>query len=338
MTTHPAVRVLLARRDEVDLATWRSFWDALAAGELRRGEPVALLASLTTLPPGPATTAALLASLRERAPAPDRRFPNAVNVVGTGGGPPTFNISTAAAFLAAAAGVRVVKTGSRAHTSSLGSYDLLDRLGVAKVRNWAEAEDHLGRHGVAFAGDFVYPAELGALARAVLPVDPRAVSGFLNLMGPFLAAVPVGAQLTGVADRTRLPLLRAVASGVTDRRIWLCNNDLGADELLGFAADTVDRCDGSAPARVPVPPVAGSLADLRPVADHDVVAHFLRVLAGREPVASRVVALNAAALAVAARPATPWLDALRRMETTLSSGAAAGLVALMGQRTAAVAV
>lgn len=331
---HVTVRMLLGRRGgaEIGLPAWRSFWDDLRAGRLRREEAVALLASLTTLPPDPGTVTNLLTSLAERRRPPETTFPRAVNIVSTGGGPPTFNISTASAFVAAAAGVQVIKTGSRAYTSRHGSYDLLDRLEVPRTTSWAATGDSLARHGLAFAGDFVYPAELRMLARAVLPLEMRAIGGFLNLVGPFLAAVPVGAQLTGVSNPDTLPLLRAAARTV-DRRVWLCVNEAGVDELLGFAGDVIDHCDGTAPRTLAELGLAtaGSLDELRPAGhDGDVAVHFRSVLTGRHGGAvNRVVALNAAALVVAADPATRWADALARTERVLATGAAVPVVERM---------
>lgn len=323
---HATVRMLLGRRGTgVGVPEWRSFWDDLRAGRVNGAEAVALLASLTTLPPDPGTVTALLTSLAERRRPPATTFPDAVNIVSTGGGPATFNISTAAAFVAAAAGARVVKTGSRAYTSRHGSYDLLDRLSVPRTTSWAATADSLDRHGLAFVGDFVYPAELGLLANAVRPLQMRTVGGFLNLVGPFLARIPVGAQLTGLSDPDTLPLLRA-AAGTAGRRVWLCVNDTGVDELLGFAGDVLDRCDGTPPTPLTELGLAGtgSLAELRPAgADDDVADHFRDVLAGRHRgTVNRVVALNAAALLVVADPATRWADALARTGDALASGAA----------------
>ncbi|OLR89625.1 hypothetical protein BJP25_05835 [Actinokineospora bangkokensis] len=307
----------------VDATAWHSLWDAVAAGALPRGEAVALLASLATLRPAPATAAAFARSLAERGPRLGPAFPGSVNVVGTGGGPRTFNISTAAAFTAAAAGTPVVKTGSRARTSAHGSYDLLDRLGVPRTRSHEETAEVLDRCGVAFAGDFAYPAELRALVGAVLPLPPAAVAGFVNLLGPLLAAVPVAAQVTGVSDRSALPLLRAAADAAVPHPVWLCSNAAGVDELLGFADDTIDTGGGPEP----VPGGTGSLAPLRPVPDADLVDHFLDVLCGRgHPGAVAAVRLNAAALVRAADPAVSWVEALAMADDAVRSGAAAALV------------
>jgi anthranilate phosphoribosyltransferase len=326
---HEAVGALLAGRG-VDRATWRSLWDELGNDGLGPGEATALLASLSTCLPGPETLAALVASLDERRPEPPYRFARAVNIVGTGGGPPTFNVSTAAAFTAAAIGVPVVKTGSRAYMSSVGSIDLLERLGVPLTKSHGQTAETLERVGVAFAGYFVYPRELPLLARRVMPLGLRPFGRFLNAVGPFLAALPVSAQVTGVSDRSLLPALRALATATTDRTVWLCTNGLGADELLGFADNVIEPNDGTGEITLATAPLglgAGSLDDVRPAPADGVVDHFLAVVSGEGgEAATHAVCLNAAAMAVAGGHADDWADAVAAARDALRGGAARELV------------
>ena len=80
---------------------WGEFWDRLSARELVPGEGLAVVAALTTRIPDGATVSALLASLRARNPQPDPPTQPTVNIVGTGGGPSTFNLSTASGVVGA---------------------------------------------------------------------------------------------------------------------------------------------------------------------------------------------------------------------------------------------
>jgi anthranilate phosphoribosyltransferase len=316
---------LLRREEPVDERRWRSFLDRLDARRLRQGEAAAVLASLSTALPADATLGALLSCLDERRDPAPPRLPGVVNIVGTGGGPPTFNVSTAAALVAAAMGVRVVKTGSRAYTSRHGSFDLLDRLGVARTGSHDETADHLARHGIAFAGEYVYPAAIGALAREVAPLTLRTVGGVVNVLGPFLAAVPVTGQLTGVGRRAALPTLRYLANRVPGNRVWLCHNDLGADELVSCADNTVHI--GNDTDFVVPGDQLGAPADLAP-ADGDLVDRFLAVLAGQAPPAAvRTVCLNAAALAVLSGDFADLAAARDHAEQTVRTGVATELLA-----------
>jgi anthranilate phosphoribosyltransferase len=342
---HEAVVALIAREDPVQLPVWRSFWDQLHAGSLRRGEATALLASLSTQMPDRLTLRALLDSLAERRPArPADAFAGAVNIVGTGGGPPTFNISTAAAFVAAAMGVPVVKTGSRAYTGSCGSLDLLEQLGIAPATSYEQTRDTLERCGLAFAGYFVYPAEIALLARAAAPLDLRRLGAFVNTLGPFLADMPVRAQVTGVSRPRALAGLRQAAGHVsraTGRTVWLADNDAGADELLAFTANRVRCYEDGAEDEFTLTPAAlglgsGSLADLaRPegAGVREAADGFLQVLSGHgTPAATQTVCLNAAALAVAGRLTGDWHEALRAAHATVHDGSALSLLDRLRKR------
>ncbi|GAA3725253.1 anthranilate phosphoribosyltransferase [Salinactinospora qingdaonensis] len=322
---------LLGRRSSVERAAWRSFWDRLSEGEVDRSEAAAVLASLTTALPDPETLHAFLASLDERRPEITERWPTTVNIVGTGGGPETFNISTAAAFVAAAMGVGVVKTGSRAYSSTYGSIDLLDKLGVQLTRSHEHTRETLQRFGIAFAGHFVYPTELTTLARRLAPMSLRPFGRFLNALGPFLAALPVTAQVTGVSASAPLAELRQLAAGVDDRTIWLCGNDLGADELIGFADNVIHPNGGDEkiqlwPGRFTSE--TGTLADLRQAdASEPVVDFFVRIISGEvNEVATETVCLNAAALAVASGHIDDWATAIAAAEQAVRSGGARELL------------
>ncbi|MFF0745838.1 hypothetical protein ACFYVL_36150 [Streptomyces sp. NPDC004111] len=328
---HDALTGLLRQQAPVGRETWRSWWDQLGDGQLDQTQAVALLASLTSRIPDHQTLRHLLDSLAERRPATPAgaAWEGTVNVVGTGGGPRTFNISTASAFVAAAAGVKVVKTGSRAYTSSLGSVDLLERLGVRLTSSYAQTEDTLATYGIAFAGPFVYPAQLTRLARTVAPLSMKPFGRFLNALGPFLADLPVNAQVTGVSAAAPIDTLRALAASHQGRRIWLTTNDTGADELLPFATNTVHGENSLTRVIRPgeLTPADGSFGDLRPAADPaGAVEHFLSVLSGTAGrIATRTVCLGAAALAVATDTRRDWHSAIALAEQAVRSGAARDL-------------
>ncbi|WP_189207964.1 hypothetical protein [Couchioplanes azureus] len=322
---------------------WRSFWNQLDGGRITQADAVALLASLSTRMPAAEQLDCFLLSLAERRPEQTRALPDTVNVVGTGGGPSTFNISTAAALVAAALGIRVIKTGSRAYTSRHGSIDLLERLGIRPATSSASMVDGLQRHGIAFAGDFVYPRELRLLARTLFPVPLRTLGRFINTIGPFLADVPVTAQVTGVSDRRMLPTLRAVAARRHGCRTWLVANDHGVDELLSFADNVIHPNDGGEDVRVghaQLGLLPGDLSELAPVhADDALVDHFTTVVSGRAgKVATQTVCLNAAALVLASGKATSWSVAMAEAEAAMRDGAVRSLLDRLRTANGALAV
>lgn len=330
-TPSEALAALVTQRYPIPAEVWGDFWDRLAAKSLHPGEALAVLASLTTRIPDGESVAALLQSLQERNPRPDPPSRRTVNIVGTGGGPSTFNLSTASAFVAAAMGARVIKTGSRAYASRTGSVDLLDRLGIRQTSSYEQTEEMLDSFGMACAGPFVYPKELRLLARQILPFDMKTVGRFFNLIGPFLAAVPVSLQITGVSDHSVLDTFRQLTAQDPSRDYWVCWNDLGADELLSIADSHVyDSAHDEE--RVLRPAELGLSArpfeDLLPVPDLDqTVDHFLALISAEGPPgAVESIKLNAAALAINGDVAPDWPTALELAADTMTAGVPARLI------------
>ena len=179
-TPSELLAALVTQRYPIPAEVWGDFWDRLSARDLHPGEALAVLSSLTTQIPDGASVSTLLDSLRERNPQPGPPPKTTVNIVGTGGGPSTFNLSTASAFVGAAMGARVIKTGSRAYASRTGSIDLLDRLGIRLAGSYEQIEEMLESFGMACAGPFVYPKELRSLARQILPFDMKTVGQVLQ--------------------------------------------------------------------------------------------------------------------------------------------------------------
>lgn len=322
-----ALVALTNREYPVSQAMWRSFWGRLRGRTLRPGEAVALVSSLSTRTPDVDSVSALLESLRESDQQlfPPRSPSAMVNVVGTGGGPSTFNLSTAAAFVAATIGAKVMKTGSRAYTSRCGSLDLLERLGVPLTTSYEQTEAMVESFGIACAGNFVYPRELRLLAKSILPFDMRALGRFFNSFGPFLAVVPVSAQITGVADPELLPTFKHLAAREFGRRFFVCSNSTGVDELVSFEDNVIYDSASDRDFRVSPKALglgAGSLEDLRPAAeDTSIVTHFLSLLRGDGPPgAIESIHLNAAALAIICEVTDDWPQALQSARQSMERG------------------
>jgi anthranilate phosphoribosyltransferase len=303
---------------------WGCFWDLLQDGDSRglceRAPP--LLRSLMAQVPDAVSVEAFLDSLDARHARPAAQ--EAANIVGTGGGPSTFNISTAAAFLAGTLGARVVKSGSRAHRSRYGSIDMLELLGVPLTSSHEATAEAVGRFGIAFTGSFVYPPELRRLARSVGALERRRLGRLFNRIGPFMAALPATCQLTGVADRSALPLLEHLSANHCWRRVWLCFNRLGVDELVSFEENVIRPNDGPQLRLMPATLAlgAGTLADLRPVVGRaGARRQFTALLAGEGPPAAlESVCLNAAALLIASELACDWDDAFGSAKHALERG------------------
>jgi len=180
------------------------FLDSLlaATGEIRSKSTIAFLVALAARPLTHATMVNFVSYVRRVSPRTAfAGVSSAVNIVGTGGGPSTFNISTAAAFVASAAGATVVKSGSRAYNSASGSMDVLRALGVTLPTDAVEAARMLARTGLSFVSESHSSPVLRRLVMSVLPLSFRDVGGFINTVGPFLCPYEVSGQVFGVAHR-----------------------------------------------------------------------------------------------------------------------------------------
>lgn len=338
----PALEALVTHSYPIEAAVWGDFWDRLGAGELEQGEALAVVSSLTSQIPDGSSVSELLASLRERNPQPGAPSQPTVNIVGTGGGPSTFNLSTASAFVAAAMGARVIKTGSRAYASRTGSIDLLDRLGIHLTTTYEQTEEMLEQFGIACCGPFVYPKELRVIARSILPFGMKTVGRFFNVIGPFLAAIPVTVQITGVSDHSVLPTFHQLVAEDDTKRYWITSNDLGVDELLSIAPSRV--YDSGRKEEFTLDPReyglgGGSFDDLLPVTDlDDTVTHFLALLAGDGPTAAlESIRLNASVLAMNAAVFEDLPSALTHAAEVMSSGEPGRLIERIRTATAAEA-
>src|SRR5207237_7555823 len=127
-----------------------------------------------------------------------------VDTCGTGGGHPTFNISTAAALLAAGAGLRIATHGNRSFTSQCGSADVLEALGVTIEVPVETMSRALHDAGIVFMfAPLMHPA-----MRHVGPVRRElGVQTVMNLVGPLANPAHAGRQVVGVSDARRLALI-----------------------------------------------------------------------------------------------------------------------------------
>ncbi|MDE2762806.1 MAG: anthranilate phosphoribosyltransferase [Gemmatimonadota bacterium] len=197
------------------------------ASPIRTG---ALLAALQTKGLAPSEVAGGVAALQAAMiPVPAPRPSSLVDTCGTGGGRvSTFNISTAAAIVAAAGGVRVAKHGNRSFTSKSGSADVLEALGVAIELSPEGAAEVLAETGIVFMfAPLHHPA-----VRHVAPVRKAlGITTIMNLLGPL--ANPAGArrQVVGVADPAFLELVVRGLAELGHERALVVHGAPGMDEV-----------------------------------------------------------------------------------------------------------
>lgn len=154
-----------------------------------------------------------------------------VNLVGTGGGPSTFNITTTVAFVIAAAGAVVVKTGSGAWRSRAGFVDVAARLGALKLAMpWERIEAIAEEVGIVFVPLSHYAPVLGRLEQHLTLAVCRNAASYLRKLGPLCSPVHVDYQLIGANSVSCLEMLAGACRILGDTPATLVASEDGLDE------------------------------------------------------------------------------------------------------------
>jgi anthranilate phosphoribosyltransferase len=255
-----------------------------------------------------------------------------IDTCGTGGDDRgTFNISTGAALVAAAAGAMVAKHGNRAVTSKCGSADVLEALGIAVA-----LPPELAVESVRTAGFmFLYAPALHPAMKRVLPV--RRALGFrtiFNLAGPLTNPAGAPAQIMGVFAPDRVSLVAETMMRLGIRHAFVVHGSDGLDELTITGPSHVAEVRGSdhgVRVHEIVPEEAGlSRSSLSELAGGETAAEnaaiLERVFTGELGPKRDIVLLNAAAALVAGRIAPNLREGVERAAEAIDSGAAQNTV------------
>jgi anthranilate phosphoribosyltransferase len=320
--------LLLERRDLPDEIVSAAITD-LTAGQFDEAEATALLIALRMKGESASELAAAVRVLRgvmHKLDCPSRPV---LDTCGTGGdGSGTFNISTATAFVVAAAGVPVVKHGNRSVSSRSGSADVLAALGVPIESGPDWARQTLETLGVAFC---FAPHFHPALAKVAALRRKLGVRTIFNLLGPLLNPAAAEHQLLGVGRAELLdPMAGALARLGTHDALLVCGRD-GLDEVSLAGPTLVRRVrDGRvesfewAPADFGLEPVT---ADSIRADDPEASGAMIRdVLAGAAGPARRIVLANAAAALLVTGRVKSLPDGVHVAARAIDSGAAGRLV------------
>jgi anthranilate phosphoribosyltransferase len=319
------VLAALVERRDLSADQMRALVGALVAGRCAEAETAAVLVALRMKGETAAELAAAAAVLREHMVPLETGRDDVLDTCGTGGdGSHTFNISTAAALVAAAAGVPVVKHGNRAMSSRSGSADVLAALGVAVEGGADCARRCLDRAGLAFCfAQHFHPA-----LRHVAPVRRRlGVRTLFNSLGPLANPARAAYQLLGVGRPDLLdPLAGALAILGVRHALLVCGRD-GMDEVSLSAPTLVREVRGDRVTAWEWTPEDFGLRrctadELRADGPTESAALVRGVLAGKDGPARRIVLANAAAALVAADRVGPAPEGVARAAEALDSGRA----------------
>lgn len=273
-------------------------------------------------------------AMRASASAVRPRSANLVDTCGTGGDMAgTFNISTVAAFVVAGAGVPVAKHGNRSVSSSCGSADLLEALGVHLALAPAQVARCIDEVGIGF---LFAPKLHPAMAHVVGARRELGMRTVFNVLGPLTNPASVPFQVMGVFDPALTEPLAQVLQALGTRRALVVHGHGGLDELSTTGSNRVTELDGGirttlVDARDLGLPLAGK-ADLAGGDARSNAETARRILAGARGPKRDIVVLNAAAALYVAGAAPRLVDGISLAERSLDGGRAAaalsGLVAL----------
>ena len=257
-----------------------------------------------------------------------------LDIVGTGGDQlNTVNISTMAALVAAGAGAKVVKHGNRASSSSSGSADVLEALGVRLDLPISQVARSAEEVGITFCFAQVFHP---SFRHTAVPRRELAIPTAFNFLGPLTNPAGVQASAVGVANARMAPLVAGVLARRGSRGLVFRGND-GLDELTTTGPSTVWEIRAGAVTQLSFSPAdlgirRATVEELRG-GDAQVNAAVVRdVLAGRPGPARDAVLLNAAAGLVAFDRSAEgdflerMRSALGRAEASVDSGAAAAVL------------
>ena len=316
----------LAAGDSLTADESRSAFDAVMSGEATVAQIASLLVGLRVKGETPDEVAGAAAALRGAMVHLSADRPeDLVDTCGTGGGSiGTFNISTAAALLAAGAGVRVAKHGNRSFTSQCGSADVLEALGVSIEVSVPVMERALRQAGIVFMfAPLMHPA-----MRHVGPVRRElGIPTVMNIVGPLANPAGAGRQVVGVADARRVPLIAGALQTLGTTHALVVHGEPGMDEVSPLGPTQVIEIRDGRISEWTIDPAsfgmgvgrAEELAGGPPAAN---AAAVHAVLTGDAPPTARAaVLLNAAAAVfVSTRGTRSFGDAVDLVRAALDAG------------------
>ncbi|EPX78127.1 anthranilate phosphoribosyltransferase [Salipiger mucosus] len=318
-------------RDEAETA-----FDILFEGEATPAQMGGLLMAMRTRGESVSEYAAAAAVMRakcHKVQAPE----GAIDIVGTGGdGKGTLNISTAAAFVVAGAGVPVAKHGNRNLSSKSGSADALTQMGVKVMIPPKAAEKALKSTGICF---MMAPMHHPAMANVGPVRTELGTRTIFNILGPITNPAGVKRQLTGAFSRDLIQPMAETLGQLGSERAWLVHGSDGTDELAisGMSWVAALEEDGSVREVELHPEDAGlpehAFEEIVGGTPEENGTAFRALLEGAAGAYRDAVLLNAAAALVVAGKATDLRQGVEMARESIDSGAALGKVRALAEAT-----
>jgi len=258
--------------------------------------------------------------------------PHLIDTCGTGGdGAHTFNISTAAAIVAAAAGAQVAKHGNRSVSSNSGSADVLEKLGVRIDLPADLVGECISKLGIGF---LFAPAHHGAMKYAIGPRRELGARTIFNLLGPLTNPAGAKCQLIGVYDAALIEPVAQVLQRLGSERVMVVRGEDGLDEIsLSGPTQVAELDNGEVRCYRLTPEQLGlqgsTLAALVVDSVDQSAAVIEQVLAGQPGPARDVVLANAGAAIYLAGLSETLIEGVEQAGEIIDSGAAADKLAAL---------
>ena len=324
----------LARREDLTVDESAAAMTEIMEGRASPAQIAGFLVGLATKGERPVEIVGLARTMRAHASRFSKTYDAVFDTCGTGGDRTlTFNISSAAALVVAACGVRVAKHGNRSVSSACGSADVFQALGVNTQASVAEVERSIDEAGIGFLFAPTFHPSMRHAAQARRDLALRTA---FNLLGPLTNPAAPTRQLVGVPGPELTELLARTLMLLGSERAWVVHGADGLDEISTTGHTKVSECRNGAVHTFYVHPAdfgisKARLSDLQG-GDAETNAAIVRtVLSGQNGPARDIVLLNAAAgLFIAGR--------VESIQEGLAAGAAAidsGRAAVVLERMAA---
>ncbi|MDQ3729029.1 MAG: anthranilate phosphoribosyltransferase [Actinomycetota bacterium] len=310
--------------------------DEIMEGRASDVQTAAFLVALRSKGETVAELTGLARTMRRLAASVESERDGLVDTAGTGGGPSTFNISTAAALVAAGAGCPVAKHGNRSNTSRSGSADLLEALGVPIDLGPDEVVRSITDAGFGF----MFAPRHHAAMKHVVPVRKElGVRTIFNFLGPLTNPAGATRQLLGVSDRRYQETIAEALVALGCERALVVSADDGLDEIsIAGRTRIVEVREGSTHEWFVVPADMGMneapLGDIAGGSPAENATVVEAVLDGSVKGPARdVVLLNAGAAILAGGAASDLGEGIDRARDAIERGAAMGVLDSLRSKT-----
>lgn len=321
----PATLQRLLDRHNLTASEMRALIRTLVSGEATPAQTGALLTALRAKGETVAEVAAAAEVLRELSTRVDVMDDHLIDTCGTGGdGCNTFNISTAAAFVTAAAGAKVAKHGNRSVSSRSGSADVLEAAGVRLDLTPNQVKACIEEVGLGF----LFAQRHHGAMRHVLAVRKEiGIRTLFNLLGPLTNPAGAPNQVLGVYSAEWVKPLAEVLLALGSRHVLVVHADDGLDEISIAGPTQIAELKNGQVATYTVTPeqfglTRAPLSELVIETAEQSLAVIQRVFRGEPGPARNIVVLNAGAAIYAANRATSLEAGIAKAQAVLDSGRA----------------